>query len=257
MNTQLSLFTLLLLYFPFSFAASANQISEVQYIQAHLSENYGDWNDINIHHWLETGGKNHFSFETDFKNHFHETAILGGMSITHEYSDEWYQEGSLTLASNPKILPRNQIFTEIHRKFFNDRAFIAGIGIGHITNQDPYSDLFTLVEFAYYLNSKLVFQTGIRRNRSLPGPIDTTRFYGAIQTKIFTDFDFSYRYETGDEGYTIIGINSYSNKTSSSLHTFQLKYNFNTTHTISTQYEYYKNNAYSRNQFGIGYLIHY
>ncbi len=224
---------------------------ELQYEHSTLSQGYGVWNDVNIYTVLDHQPTNQWTIETDYKDHFNETAFLGAINLTHTYNEYWYQDTSLASSTDSNILPGLDFFNEIHRKTLSDLSLVPGIGMGYTANHAPYSGYYGIAELVYYFWQATI-QTGVRLNRSLPGPVDTKRVYAVITFFKGQNFEASYRYDTGEEGYTVISDNSFTKQIASTVQTVQLRYRFNPTMGITLKYEYYWSDAYTRNDLGAG-----
>ena len=112
--------------------------AELEFDRSSWTAGYSNWNDINFRNFFTPEGDNQFILELDYKNHFDESAVVFGGTITHTYTEDWYQDLSLTAGTNSRILPGFVGFTSINRKFLPDRSLVAALGVGYVSSATPY-----------------------------------------------------------------------------------------------------------------------
>ena len=244
---QFKLIAIALFFVSFS-AQAQTQIRriEVEYAHASLTSGYSDWNDINVLNYFGTP-ENSFSIETDYKHHFDENAGVLGVNYTHVWSELWYQDFSVAFATNTAIVPGFLVFSEIHRKLLESQALVAGLGVGHNISRDPYSDTFGLAELVYYFETGFSVQAAIRVNQSSPGSVITNRYFGSVNYAS-DKWDAYVRFETGREGYTVVGDNQFKNEFTSKVETIQFHYWVTPVVGVGTTLEFYQSEFYNRSQ---------
>jgi YaiO family outer membrane protein len=238
-----------------SIAETQKAFAEVEYAHASLTNGFQDWNDLNILNYFGKEGSR-FIIETDYKNHFGKSAGVFGITYTQTYSLLWYQDFSAAVSTSNSIIPGSVLFTELHRKLLTDQSLVLGLGIGHNISQDPYSDTYGLFEAYYYLVGPISFQAGLRVNGSSPGSVLTTREFASINF-LNERWDCYVRFETGREGYAVVGINNFKNEFHSENETIQFRYFLNQEWGIGVHVDFYQSEIYNRNLVGLDFLIRY
>jgi YaiO family outer membrane protein len=246
-----------LFFLPSPAQAQSQTDNHVEFEVAHseLSNGYADWNDVNILNYF-LWRHEQFVIETDYKSHFEASAVVIGITDTHTYNPLWYQDFSLSYATNNAILPGYVLYTELHRKFLRDESLVGGIGVGHNVNESPYSDTYGLMEATYYLGGPISLQAGMRLNNSSPGDVFTTRYFGNVNF-LYDRFDGYLRYETGREGYTVIGENEFENKFSSHEEEALLHYWYTARQGVGLRIDFYESDVYNRNEIALQWLLKY
>ena len=237
-----------------AFAADLNTV-ELQYARSGLTSGYQDWNDVSLLNYFGQQN-NRFIVETDYKNHFGEGAAVIGLTYTRTYNQFWYQDFSTTFSTNNAVVPGFVIFTELHRKVLSDQSLVLGFGVGHNVSQNPYTDTYALLEANYYWIGPLSVQTGIRANESSPGNVTTTRVYGSINY-LNDRWDAFLRYETGREGYTVVGQNNFKNEFSSKDESIQIHYYLKSDLGFGVKFDWYQSQYYDRNQISLDLMLKY
>jgi YaiO family outer membrane protein len=246
---KFSILALLVLFSGMPAHAEPLNFVEVEYAHAALNSGFQSWNDVNILNYFGAPERR-FIIETDYKNHFGEGAGVLGVTLTQTYNDLWYQDFSVSFATNNAVLPGVVVFSEIHRKFLADQSLVVGLGVGHNLNRDPYSDTYGLAEAYYYLTSTWSVQGGFRLNESSPGNVTTARGFASINY-VTGKWDAYLRYEAGREGYTVVGDNSFKNEFASKDESAQFRYWINGAWGMGGKLDFYQSDFYNRNQVSL------
>ncbi len=252
MSVFLKFFSLLVLLGVSAAApAFAENGVELEFTHSSLTSGYSTWNDVNTRTYLFSESNNQFIFEADYKNHFDQSAGVLGVNYTRTYDANWYQDFSATAGTNTEILPGLVLFSEIHRKFLENHNLVLGFGVGYNLDKSPYTDQNALIDAVFYLGENWVIQGGIRENRSSPGPVWTARFYGASTYYVTKLVEATLKFESGREGYTVVGANDFKNEFYSSELTAQLRYWLRSDLAIKGGVALYENDFYRRNSYSI------
>ena len=250
-----------ILVFGFIFLTSPRVLAdshlELEYVHSSLTAGLSAWNDMNLRSYSSLSSDNQIVIEGAYKNHFNQSALLGGATLTHNYDPSWYQDFSLTKGTNPQIIPQTVLFTEIHRKFLSDQSLIAGLGLGYVASENPYTDTEGLLELTYYTQSFFSYQVGMRLNQSHPGTIMTFRYFGVFNFLQTNAWEAFVKFETGREGYTVISSNNFKNEFSSTGETLQVHRWLNEKYGVGTNIDLYQSAFYNRASAALTFLVKY
>jgi YaiO family outer membrane protein len=242
---------------------------ELEYGHYSLTSGYSDWNEINLYNYFAVGKKpdqnateeqkpqDQMVIETDYQNHFDQGAGVLGATYTHNYDLNWYQELSGEYSTNNSILPGWLIFSVIHRKLLADRRLIVGVGAGFNQSEDPYSDVMGLVNLNYYFTDNISAEIGYRVNKSNPGSVYSQRGYGVVSYNFAKKMEAFLRYETGGEGYTVIGAGNFRNQFTSTEEAAQLLYWWNRKWGAGVSADFYQSQYYNRTGGSLILLMNY
>lgn len=189
-----------------------------------LDNDTPNWSDFNVRGYFESEASTRWIVEAAVKNHFGESGFVLGATLSQDYTPDWYQIFSAVVGTNARILPSTNFFTQLNRRLGPSRNWVFGVGIGRASYFSGFSDLYGTSEVLFYASPSLIFQAGIRFNRSQPGSVNSSRGSLAATIRLRTELELIYRVDFGSEGYAVVGAGNLVTKYQSTLHNLMVRW---------------------------------
>ena len=168
---------------------------------ADLSDGQPGWSDAYLrgHVGLRPGSTLHWSLSR--QRHFGESGTLGGLTLVHELSPDWYALAGVA-GGSASFQNRLRLDAGLYRKWGAERRWVTGLGLMHARSGDhEHRDHALRAVAIYYAPEGWVGEGGVSFNRSSPGAVWSTRFFGAATFGQVKQRQLTLRLEHGQEGY--------------------------------------------------------
>jgi YaiO family outer membrane protein len=120
---------------------------------------------------------------------------------TYTINEDWFGSLSAGFGDGAFYLPKYRVDASLSRKFLEQRNLVTTLGVGYHNAPTGYSDKNFALSAAYYFETPLILEGGVRVNYSTPGSVRTSQqfvagTYGRNKEDLITG-----RYGWGSEGY--------------------------------------------------------
>ena len=135
------------------------------------------------------------------QRHFGESGTLGGLTLVHDLSPDWYALAGVS-GGSASFQNRLRLDAGLYRKWGAERRWVTGLGLMHARSGDrEHRDNALRASAIYYAPEGWVGEGGVSFNRSSPGAVWSTRFYAAATLGRAKQRQWTLRLEHGQEGY--------------------------------------------------------
>jgi len=169
-----------------------------------LSGGQSNWNGQFVRANLPISERDRLDFELASQDHFDSRGTLVSAGVTHVFNADWYGRVAFGASSGGFFLPNWRVDASLSRKWLAQRNLVTTLGLGYYDAKDEHSDRSVLLSALYYLDSPFILEVGARFNRSNPGSVDATRYFGAINWGQVKNRFITLKYESGAEGYQLM-----------------------------------------------------
>lgn len=165
-----------------------------------------NWNDVYArgHFNVRTGSTLHWSLAN--QRHFGESGVVGGLTWVQDLSPDWYGMAGGS-AGGANFQHRYRVDVGLYRKWGAERRWVTGAAVMHAASGDKvHKDNALRLSTFYYAPQGWVGEGGVSFNRSSPGSVWSTRFYGAFTVGAEKKHWLALRLEHGQEGYLPVAV---------------------------------------------------
>lgn len=172
-----------------------------------LDNGYGDWTDAYLRGVWVPRAADVVNFELVDSLRFGERGAYGAVGLTHTFDNRWYGSATIGIGDGAFYWPDWRADLAINYKWGERKNVVTTVGYTQYDAPDGHVDRTGLLAVAWYAPHHLVFEGGVRPNRSSPGGVDSHSAYGAITWGEDGHHYLSLRHDRGREAYQSIGEN--------------------------------------------------
>ena len=169
-----------------------------------LTGGYGNWREVTLR-GVYGMSSNLLQAELSAQRRFNKDGTFVGLSDTYTFNEDWYGFIGAGAGDGAFFLPRYRVDAALYRKLLPNRNLVANVGVGYYKAPDVYNDRNISLGAAYYFDTPLVFEGGVRMNISNPGSVRTQQQFAALTYGRDKQDIVSVRYAWGAEGYLATG----------------------------------------------------
>lgn len=236
-------------------AAAKKEVSVGIYHQR-VSDGYGDWTGQHVQWRGALSRADELIVTLEHAERFHETGNLLSAQWLRDLSDRWQAVFALTGTSGGTFWPASQFSAGLYSRLLADRNLVLGGRLARHVSRNDYRDEIAEVSAAWYTSRGWVFQGGLRRNRSSPGGVETSRIFGALSYFAGDKMEVSLSGSSGREGYQQ-GIGDVRVDFHSKEIALFLRYKFSPNLALDTRAVHYSNPFYKRDGLGMALVFQY
>jgi YaiO family outer membrane protein len=189
---------------PYPLALKTNGFVEGGVNYHTLSSGYPNWNGQFVR-GMVVSGNDTWHADIAHWSQWGDEGTYAALGNTHIWNPDWHSNISVGSSSGGFFLPQLRVDAFLSRNFLADRSLVLTVGAGMYDAKDEHSDQSVYIGGTYYAPSNLIFNAGVRVNKSDPGSVYASYQHLAVTHGRNKDQYITLRYAWGREAWQIIG----------------------------------------------------
>ena len=166
-----------------------------------LTAGFSDWHEGYVKGSWQQNADNVWDWEVLGSRRFDTNGILFNGGVTRTFNSEWYGSLHLSTSDNVFYFPQFRIDAFINKKFLDEGNLVGTLGLIYEDSGEINEDTGLYLGASYYFSTPWVVEGGIRFNRSMPGPENSTRYKIAVTQGTSFDHLIIAEIDWGNEAY--------------------------------------------------------
>lgn len=251
-----------MLYFNFNVMAAEKNYLETNYFEAglkyhSLSAGLSDWHETYAKASMQQDAANVWDGELLASKRFDVSGIFISGGLTHEFNHEWYGSLHLSTSDNVFFFPKFRVDAFINKKFLDEGNLVGTLGLIYEDSREINEEDGLYLGATYYFSTPWVIEGGIRLNRSLPGPENSTRYKIAVTHGQSFDRLIIAVVDWGNEAYQYTDVTTATVDVRSTVYSLTWRQWIEKDWGINAMAEYYNSETYNRTGVMLGVFKHF
>ena len=203
---KISVMTCVMLFFTCTLNAAEKNFLEGNYYEGGfkyhtLTAGLADWTEGYAKGSWQQDANNRWEWEMVASKRFDESGVFFSGGINHVFNDDWYGSLHLSTGTDVFFFPKYRLDAFINKKFLDEGNLIGTLGLYFEDTRLINEESGVYLGASYYFSTPWVLEGGLRFNRSLPGPENSTRYKIAVTHGESFDRLITFVVDWGNEAY--------------------------------------------------------